>query len=184
MDIDLVYLPREDRPSTLRGIGAALQRIAAKIRSAMPTLEVREHQVSTDKLVFKLTVRAQGGAEVKIEPNTVLRGTLHPITELNLSPKAVEMFGRSATMRVVSLPDLFGGKLCAALDRQHRRDLFDVHSLFRAEGNCGAVVWIDSWTNVRIWPSLVDDRFREIAVAPWAHCGPSVDWARFPRALR
>jgi predicted nucleotidyltransferase component of viral defense system len=134
VDIDLVYLPLEDRPTTLRGIDAALQRIAAKIRRAMPTVQVREHKVATDKLLIKLTVRAQGGAEVKIEPNTVLRGTLHPITERNLSPKAVEMFGRSATMRVVSLPDLFGGKLCAALDRQHPRDLFDVHGLFQAEG--------------------------------------------------
>lgn len=134
VDIDLVYLPLEDRPTTLRGIDAALQRIAAKIRRAMPTVQVREHQVASDKLLTKLTVRAQGGAEVKIEPNTVLRGALHPIRQLSMSPKAVEMFGRSATMRVVSLPDLFGGKLCAALDRQHPRDLFDVHGLFQAEG--------------------------------------------------
>jgi hypothetical protein len=44
------------------------------------------------------------------------------------------MFGRSATMRIVSLADLFGGKICAALDRQHPRDLFDVHGLFQHEG--------------------------------------------------
>ena len=73
---------------------------------------------------------AAGGAEVKIEPNTVLRGSLHTTTDLNLSPNAVAIFGRSATMRVVSPPDLYGGKLCAALDRQHPRDLFDVHGLF------------------------------------------------------
>lgn len=29
-------------------------------------------------------------------------------------------------MSVVSLADLYGGKICAALDRQHPRDLFDV----------------------------------------------------------
>ncbi|MBA4136650.1 MAG: hypothetical protein C0518_04970 [Opitutus sp.] len=134
VDIDLVYLPLEDRSTTLRGIDAALQRIAAKLRRAMPSAQVRGHPTVSDKLLVKLTVRAQGGAEVKIEPNTVLRGTLHPTAELNLSPMAVELFGRSATMRVVSLPDLFGGKLCAALDRQHPRDLFDVHGLFQAEG--------------------------------------------------
>jgi predicted nucleotidyltransferase component of viral defense system len=134
VDIDLVYLPLEDRPTTLRGIDAALRRIAAKIRRAMSSVQVREHHAVGDKLLVKLTVRAADGAEVKIEPNTVLRGTLHPTAELNLSPKAVGMFGRSATMRVVSLPDLFGGKLCAALDRQHPRDLFDVHGLFQAEG--------------------------------------------------
>jgi hypothetical protein len=37
-------------------------------------------------------------------------------------------------MRVVSLAELYGGKLCAALDRQHPRDFFDVHGLFQAEG--------------------------------------------------
>lgn len=64
----------------------------------------------------------------------VLRGSLHLTTDLHLSPKAVVMFGRSATMRVVSLPDLYGGNFCAALDRQHPRDLFDVHGLFQNEG--------------------------------------------------
>ena len=44
------------------------------------------------------------------------------------------MFGRSATIRTLSLAELYGGKLCAALDRQHPRDLFDVHGLFQAEG--------------------------------------------------
>lgn len=134
VDIDLVYLPLQDRPTTLLGIDAALQRIAAKIRRAMPGVQVREQRLAKENLIIKLTVRAAGGAEVKIEPNTVLRGSLHPTTDLNLSPKAVTMFGRSATMRVVSLPDLYGGKLCAALDRQHPRDLFDVHGLFQNEG--------------------------------------------------
>ena len=134
VDIDLVYLPVEDRPTTLRGIDAALQRIAAKIRRAMPGVQVREQKLASENLIIKLTVRASGGAEVKIEPNTVLRGSLHPTTDRNLTPKAVKEFGRSATMRVVSLPDLYGGKLCAALDRQHPRDLFDVHGLFQNEG--------------------------------------------------
>ncbi len=134
VDIDLVYLPVEDRPTTLRGIDAALQRIAAKIRRAMPGVQVREQKLASENLIIKLTVRASGGAEVKIEPNTVLRGSLHPTTDRSLTPKAVQEFGRSATMRVVSLPDLYGGKLCAALDRQHPRDLFDVHGLFQNEG--------------------------------------------------
>ncbi len=132
VDIDLVYLPLEDRPATLRGIDAALRRISARIQRALPGSQVRE-QLSREKQVVKLAVRA-GGAEITIEPNTVLRGTLHPITDRMLTPKAVAVFGRSVTMRVVSLPDLYGGKLCAALDRQHPRDLFDVHALLAHEG--------------------------------------------------
>jgi len=134
VDIDLVYLPVEDRTSSLRGIDAALQRIAVKIRRALPGVHVREQKLPAEQLVVKLAVRATNGAEVKIEPNTVLRGALHPTEERTLAPKAVAFFGRSATMRVVSLPDMFGGKLCAALDRQHPRDLFDVHGLYQHGG--------------------------------------------------
>jgi hypothetical protein len=42
-------------------------------------------------------------------------------------------FERFVSMRVVSPAELFGGKICAALDRQHPRDLFDIHRLY-AEG--------------------------------------------------
>lgn len=134
VDIDLVYLPVEDRAATLRGIDAALRRIAASVRRALPGVQVREQQPVGGGGVVKLALRTRGGAEVKIEPNTVLRGVIYPTEDRTLAPKAVALFGRSATMRVVSLPDLYGGKLCAALDRQHPRDLFDVHGLLAAEG--------------------------------------------------
>ncbi len=39
-----------------------------------------------------------------------------------------------AEMRIVSFEDLFGGKLHAALDRQHPRDLYDVKLLYDNEG--------------------------------------------------
>ena len=44
-----------------------------------------------------------------------------------------ETFG-FAEMQVVSFEDLFGGKLHAAVDRQHPRDLFDVKLLYENEG--------------------------------------------------
>ena len=134
VDIDLVYLPVEDRVATLRGIDAALLRIAAAVSRAMPGIKVREQRPAGGGGVVKLTLRTASGAEVKIEPSTVLRGSLFPTIDRTLAPKAAKMFGRSVTMRVVSLPDLYGGKLCAALDRQHPRDLFDVHGLFEEEG--------------------------------------------------
>ena len=37
-------------------------------------------------------------------------------------------------MPVVSFEDLYAGKICAALDRQHPRDLFDVKLLLEKEG--------------------------------------------------
>ncbi len=43
------------------------------------------------------------------------------------------MFG-FAEMQVVSFADLYAGKIVAALDRQHPRDLFDVRDLLANEG--------------------------------------------------
>lgn len=37
-------------------------------------------------------------------------------------------------MRLLSFGDLYGGKMCAALDRQHPRDLFDIQYLQANEG--------------------------------------------------
>jgi predicted nucleotidyltransferase component of viral defense system len=134
VDIDLVYMPVEDRATSLLGIDAALRRVAERIRRSIPAALVMERRLDTTKSVVKLTVRVPNIGDVKIEPNIVLRGTVLPTAELTLVSKAVEVFGRSATMRTLSLAELYGGKLCAALDRQHPRDLFDVHGLLQAEG--------------------------------------------------
>ena len=39
-----------------------------------------------------------------------------------------------AAIQVVSNAELYGGKICAALDRQHPRDLFDVYLLYKESG--------------------------------------------------
>ncbi|MFB3079791.1 MAG: nucleotidyl transferase AbiEii/AbiGii toxin family protein, partial [Lysobacterales bacterium] len=44
------------------------------------------------------------------------------------------MFEISATANTLGVADLYGGKLCAALDRQHPRDIFDVKILMENEG--------------------------------------------------
>ncbi|MFC0805296.1 nucleotidyl transferase AbiEii/AbiGii toxin family protein [Ensifer sp. P24N7] len=50
-----------------------------------------------------------------------------------LSPGVEERFGY-VEMPLLSLPDLYAGKICAALDRQHPRDLFDVKLHMENEG--------------------------------------------------
>ena len=63
-----------------------------------------------------------------------MRGHLWPPRLMQLSDRVQEEFELFAAMNVVSLGELFGGKICAALDRQHPRDLFDVHLLLENEG--------------------------------------------------
>ncbi len=130
VDIDLTYLPVEPRPESLASIGAALERIADRIRRGIADAQVTE--TPKEGSVIKLVVRAEG-VQVKIEVTPVLRGCVFEAETRTVSPMVEETFG-FAEMRVVSFADLYAGKLVAALDRQHPRDLFDVRELLAKEG--------------------------------------------------
>ena len=129
MDIDLVYLPIEDRETSLIGIRSALSRIAERIRKAIPDGVVTDSANAGGTLVL---VR-QRNAQIKIEVTPVLRGTVYPTELKTVRPIVEEQFG-FAEIQVVSFADLYAGKLVAALDRQHPRDLFDVQHLLANEG--------------------------------------------------
>ena len=73
------------------------------------------------------------GVTVKVEVTPVLRGSVHPPQEKEMTANAEKEFGY-AKMQLLSFEDLYAGKLCAALDRQHPRDLFDIHYLLKNEG--------------------------------------------------
>ena len=130
VDIDLTYIPVEPRDRSLVAIDAALKRIAEKIRRAVDGAQVTE--IPQEGAVAKLLVRA-GGVQIKIEVTPVLRGCVYEPEVRSVSSKVEETFG-FAEMRVVSFADLYAGKLVAALDRQHPRDLFDVRELLAKEG--------------------------------------------------
>ena len=131
VDIDLTYLPVQDRAASLADIDTAMGRIAADIAGQLPKAKVTP-QVGSEGAVTRLLVH-EGGAQIKIEVTPVTRGCVYPTVRMTLSPAVQEAFG-FAEMQVVSLPDLFAGKIVAALDRQHPRDLFDVRDLLRNEG--------------------------------------------------
>jgi len=133
VDIDLTYLPLEPRGTTLANIGAALHRIAVAIRKTVPGATAQEIRARGAEYVSKLSVSTVE-ATIKIEPNLVLRGTVFPPIERELSQKAEALFEVSATVSTLAVADLYGGKLCAALDRQHPRDIFDVKILMENEG--------------------------------------------------
>ena len=130
VDIDLVYLPVKERAQSLAEISAALRRIAAHIVKAHPGTRVTERLY--EGAVTKLEVRSEG-VQILIEVTPVLRGTVYAPEIRMVSPSAEEEFG-FAEIQVVSFPDLYAGKMVAALDRQHPRDLFDIGQLLANEG--------------------------------------------------
>lgn len=72
-------------------------------------------------------------AQVKIEVSPVLRGVVGEPTLMAVTEAVERQYGFAETS-VVSFEDLYAGKLVAALDRQHPRDLFDVRDLLANEG--------------------------------------------------
>lgn len=130
VDIDLMYLPMHDRPKALAEIDAAMRRIKAAALEELPGARVIEHV--SEGTILRLLVFANG-TQVKIEVSPVLRGVVHGPSTIPVTEAVEEAFGYAETS-VVSFADLYAGKLVAALDRQHPRDLFDVRDLLANEG--------------------------------------------------
>ncbi len=133
VDIDLTFLPLADRKESLAQIEQALQRIAGRIRSAIPKVTIQESAPGTQRTINKLIVRTPDRNQIKIEVTPVLRGCVYEPQLTAVSQKVEEQFG-FAEINVLSFSDLYAGKIMAALDRQHPRDLFDIHLLLQNEG--------------------------------------------------
>lgn len=132
VDIDLTYLPVAPRLESLTEINGAMLRIVARIGKALTGAQITKSELTPEKAIVKLIVRHEQ-VQIKIEVTPVLRGCVFPPEQRVVSPAVEEAYG-FAEMQVVSFPDLYAGKLVAALDRQHPRDLFDVRDLLRNEG--------------------------------------------------
>lgn len=132
VDIDLAYLPVQARAESLAAIDAALKRIAAAAKAGLPTQDIALGPVNAEGTITKLFVRS-GGVQIKIEVTPVLRGCVYEPQVRAASPSVEATFG-FAEMQLVSFADLYGGKIVAALDRQHPRDLFDMRDLLLNEG--------------------------------------------------
>jgi hypothetical protein len=65
VDIDLTYLPVQPRAKSLAAIDAAMKRIADRIRTTIPGVQVAQTALRPENAVYKLLVRA-GGLQIKI----------------------------------------------------------------------------------------------------------------------
>lgn len=130
VDIDLLYIPMDNRDTALKNIREALTRISEKITKTIPGTRVQDAHEQSDAL--RLIV-SQGEVRIKVELSPVIRGTIFPEIRMEVTEEVETEFGY-VEMQVASLPDLYAGKICAALDRQHPRDFFDVKFLLENEG--------------------------------------------------
>jgi predicted nucleotidyltransferase component of viral defense system len=112
----------------LANILVALKTIQTSIQKLFPDI-----RINLKERLLKLQIY-NNKALIKIEVNQINRGLLNDPVELQLSDKTQQEFDAFCTISVVPLEQLYGGKICAALDRQHPRDLFDTKYLLENEG--------------------------------------------------
>src|SRR5690606_8242831 len=137
VDIDVVYLPwQTPRDEALQAINQELAAIAARLAPlGVQTRLVRAKDLGDTKLIVE-----NDTSQVKIEVNVVFRGTVLPISHSPLSARTSDLFGVEFSVPTLARDELYAGKLVAALDRQHPRDLFDVWHLFENGGLTDAMV--------------------------------------------
>lgn len=131
-------LPIDDRGTALANIGAAFGRLIDRAQRELRGVEAQ--RISGGGHGDTRILLRAARAEVKIEVSPVLRGTVAPPYPMRVTEAVEEAFG-FAEMPVLAFEGLYAGKLCAALDRQHPRDLYDVHLLYEHEGITDALFW-------------------------------------------
>ncbi len=131
VDIDLVYLPVEERERSYKNISTGLLKAEETILKIIPGTK-SQRKVFGDFVIGLIIQNSE--ATIKIEPNTTMRGSVLPAVEYELGAYAKTMFELSLKVRSLAKEELYAGKICAALDRQHPRDLYDIKLLFDNEG--------------------------------------------------
>ena len=128
VDIDLTYIEKGNRDESLSKIKQAMQDIQTDLQKRGFTVsESQKNGVLTRILV------SNKETQIKIETTPVMRETVHVPSMQTVTPNVEEQFG-FAEINMLDFNDLYAGKLCAALDRQHPRDLYDVKLLLENEG--------------------------------------------------
>ena len=132
VDIDLTFIPFSDfRNDDLTKIRQALNSVKLRLKTIFPHINFENEKRAEEELKL---LCVKDNATVKVEVNQINRGLIaEPCTKI-LCSRAEEEFDRFCEIKTVSVGQLWGGKLNAALERQHPRDIFDVKNMLQETG--------------------------------------------------
>ncbi|MBW1822409.1 MAG: nucleotidyl transferase AbiEii/AbiGii toxin family protein [Deltaproteobacteria bacterium] len=134
VDIDLAYIPVSNRDDALADISRALKNISSKVKRVFIGCQISLIRLQDSDFLRKIIINNANDVIVKIEPNLIMRGTVYDPEVMELSQNAQNLFEMSVSVKALSFSELYASKICATLDRQHPRDLFDMHMLLTNEG--------------------------------------------------
>lgn len=123
IDIDLVYLPVKSRTETIKEIKIRLADFINKINGIYKQVKIIKESESNPVGILYID---NGKAKIKIEPNIVIRGTVLPVKNASLNQDVMKYFGQELEVKCLDFKEIIAGKLVAAVDRQHPRDIFDI----------------------------------------------------------
>ena len=132
VDIDLTFVPFSDsRNEDLNKIRRSLESVKNRLRATFPNIRFEDEKRAEEELKLLCT---KNGESVKVEVNQINRGLIDKTCTKILCSRAEEEFDKFCEIRTVSAGQLWGGKLNAALERQHPRDIFDVKNMLQEIG--------------------------------------------------
>jgi hypothetical protein len=131
VDLDLIYIDHtKQREDAFSDISASVNEMCTGLKRQGFDAFIKPGVRELDSKVF---VR-DGNTEVKVEINHVMRGVISTVEATSITQAVKDRFKTNVTVPMVSHDEVYAGKLVAAMDRQHPRDLFDVHQLINNEG--------------------------------------------------
>jgi hypothetical protein len=131
VDLDLTFLDHTlPRSQALASIDQTLRTAEKRLIDAGYDVALAGSEGELERRLFVTLDRVR----VAVEVNQTIRGTVAGSTSMPLAGAAAQTLGLAIDLPVVSEEDVYGGKLVAAFDRQHPRDLFDVVELFANQG--------------------------------------------------
>ena len=114
VDIDLTYLRIQERSKSLLDITSQMNSICDSVKKRIHGIEINKRYLRGTSFVSGIILN-NDGVIIKIDPNTVIRGSVNEPEERHLCKNAEELFELTLKSQCLSTPDLYGGKICAAL---------------------------------------------------------------------
>jgi len=132
VDIDLTFIPFSDnRNEDLNIIRQSLYSLKNRLKTTFPHIRFEDEKRAEEELKLLCT---KDNATVKVEVNQINRGLIAEPCIKILCSRAEEEFNRFCEIKTVSVGQLWGGKMNAALERQHPRDIFDIKNMLQEIG--------------------------------------------------